>query len=84
MKPRLLDLFCGAGGAAAGYHLAGFEVTGIDCKYQPNYPFDFVQTDAISFLERGIMSLDSTRQNGRRRWKKLQERIREEMHANGS
>ena len=25
MKPRLLDLFSGAGGAAYGYHLAGFE-----------------------------------------------------------
>ena len=26
MRPRLLDLFCGAGGAAMGYHRAGFEV----------------------------------------------------------
>ena len=30
MKPRLLDLFCGAGGCAMGYHRAGFEVVGID------------------------------------------------------
>ena len=29
-KPRLLDLFCGAGGAAMGYYQAGFEVVGID------------------------------------------------------
>ena len=29
MKPRLLDLFCGAGGAAMGYHRAGFEVVGV-------------------------------------------------------
>lgn len=53
-KKRLLDLFCCAGGAAAGYHLAGFEVTGIDIEYQPNYPFDFVQADAITFLRKGI------------------------------
>lgn len=36
---RLLDLFCKAGGAAAGYHAAGFFVVGIDQHWQPNYPF---------------------------------------------
>jgi len=30
---KLLDLFCGAGGASVGYHRAGFEVTGIDLKH---------------------------------------------------
>ena len=28
MKPRLLDLFCCAGGAGMGYARAGFEITG--------------------------------------------------------
>lgn len=46
---RLLDLFCGAGGAAMGYHQAGFEVIGVDIKKQINYPFECYQADAMTF-----------------------------------
>lgn len=47
---RLLDLFAGAGGAAMGYHRAGWEVTCIDIAPQPRNPFTFVQADAIHYL----------------------------------
>ncbi len=49
MKPRALDLFCGAGGATKGLQRAGFHVTGIDIKRQPRYCGDaFIQGDATN------------------------------------
>lgn len=58
MQPpkRVLDLFCGAGGAAMGLHQAWpeAEIVGVDVKPQPRYPFRFVQADAMEYPLEGF------------------------------
>ena len=60
-RPRLLDLFCGAGGAAMGYHRAGFDVVGVDLnpKVGKHFPFEFVAADAFEYLAENWQRFDA-------------------------
>jgi DNA (cytosine-5)-methyltransferase 1 len=53
IRPRLLDLFACEGGAAVGYHRAGWDVTGVDLDRNrlKRYPFPNFVADAIVFVE---------------------------------
>lgn len=52
MKPLIVDLYCGVGGATKGYQDAGFDVYGVDMAPQPDYCGDgFLRQDALTVLE---------------------------------
>jgi DNA (cytosine-5)-methyltransferase 1 len=48
---KLLDLYCGVGGASAGYAAAGFEVHGVDLKHGKRYPYIYLRADVLDVLQ---------------------------------
>jgi DNA (cytosine-5)-methyltransferase 1 len=96
-KPRLLDLFCCAGGAGVGYSRAGFDIVGVDIALQRNYPFAFIQADALTLDPGFIASFDAVhasppcqsyfdlaRRNGNADdWPRLVEPVREMLIQSG-
>lgn len=60
-RPRLLDLFCGGGGASMGYHRAGFDVVGVDLEdHSENYPFEFHRADALTYPLEGFDAIHAS------------------------
>ena len=94
---KLLDLFCCAGGAARGYHDAGFDVVGVDIGPQPRYPYEFIQADVMALDASFIESFDAVhasppcqaysdlaKRNGNgHMWPRLIEPVRDMMVASG-
>jgi len=58
MAFKVLDLFCGAGGASMGYKLAGFEVVGIDIKKGKRYPFEYYQRSVLELTAEDLEPYD--------------------------
>ncbi len=93
MKPKLLDLFCKAGGASIGYQCAGFEVEGVDIEPQPNYPSEFHQADAMRYPLEGFAAFHASppcqgysvlsAMHPRMEWEKLIEPVREMLKTTG-
>ena len=56
--PRVLDLFCGAGGASMGYVKAGYEVVGMDIKHGKRYPFEYIRRDVMTLRPEDLEGFD--------------------------
>lgn len=96
-KPRLLDLFCCAGGAGVGYKRAGFDVVGVDIDPQPRYPLHFIQADALTLDPEWVASFDvihasppcqsysdlAKRNGNGHEWPRLIEPVRDMLRATG-
>ena len=96
-KPRLLDLFCCAGGAGVGYAMAGFEVVGVDIKPQPHYPLPFIQADVLALDPKFIALFDAVhasppcqsysdlakRNNNADKWPRLIDPVRDLLISSG-
>lgn len=96
-RPKLLDLFCCAGGASKGYHEAGFDVTGVDIDPQPRYPYTFIQADALTLDADFLAQFDvihasppcqsystlAYRNGNGDDWPRLVEEVREMLQATG-